>query len=155
MGEVSAKTRRIVYERDGYACVSQGVLPRRCGGGLTIGHIIGRGSGGGDQYDTPGWLITQCWQHNTTIEDDAQTRTAALLAGHKIPRNSISLIPPEPTVKYPDGQWWLLHDDGTRTLAEAEHHWLKPLFDANEQAAQDQRERTPPYGWRDPVDDRR
>lgn len=113
MGEVTPATRRLVLARDEYSCTAA-ALPGQCWGHLDMGHIIGRGSGGGDRYDSPGWLLTQCRYHNGQIEDDAATRRAAHALGMHLDRNSVALIPQRPLVTYPDGNLYYLNDDGTK-----------------------------------------
>ena len=124
MGQVTPRDRRRVLKRDRYDCVARGQLPGRCRGHLDMGHIIGRGMGGGDKYDTPAWLTTQCRAHNNAIESDATTREAATAVGLHISRNSTALIPTRAVVRYPDGIWYLLNDDGTKERAENEYPWL-------------------------------
>lgn len=113
MGDPTPATRRLVYERDQHQCVASW-LPGPCWGGLTLGHIIGRGMGGGDQYDTPRWLVTQCLGHNTAIEQRANVALQATRLGMKVDRIATALIPERPRVTYPDGIEYYLNDDGTR-----------------------------------------
>lgn len=76
--------------------------------------------GGGDQYDTPGWLVTQCLGHNLAIEQRAEVATQATRLGIKVDRNATALIPPRPRVTYPDGKEYYLNNDGTKELVTSD-----------------------------------
>lgn len=115
VGNVTQRDRRQVLARDGEQCAARGVLPGRCGGILTMGHIVGRGMGGtpaGHWGDTPAWLVTQCLNHNTRIETDSATAEAARITGHKL--NRLEPRPERALVRYPDG-WYYLNDDDPAT----------------------------------------
>lgn len=116
MGEVSAKNRRLVYERDEHQCTARGQLPGQCWGHLDIGHIIGRGMGGSDLHDEPDWLLAQCRRHNGLIEDAVgEVRELIRRLGMQVSRYN----PPERAeVRYPDGVWYTLTKLGTKERIE-------------------------------------
>ena len=122
MGEVTDATRRVVLARDDYQCVARGQLPGECSGHLDMGHLIGRGIGGSDLYDTAAWLTTQCRRHNGDIEDVPETRAMAIRLGLKIERKP-GLIPVHALVRYPDRVWYLLINT-TKERADREYPWL-------------------------------
>lgn len=128
MGEVSADTRRKVEERDG-GCVARGQLPGKCWGHLDIDHVVGRGSGGtpdGDYFDSPAWTILLCRRHNGD-KDQTDARSLARDLGLKYDRFSF-YRPERAIVHYPDGVWYVLNDDGTKSVYEAP--WLtEPLIE--------------------------
>lgn len=123
MGEVSKKHRTLVEERDG-GCVAARQLPGRCFGHLDVHHLVNRGMGGSpddDLYDTPAWTILLCRRHNGDVEEIPRSAAIARDLGIKYDRNAF-LRPERAVVRYPDGLWYVLNEDGTRDVYEAP--WL-------------------------------
>lgn len=104
--------RNAVYDRDGWVCVACGTLRD-----LTIHHRVNRGSGGSKMYDNYAHLLTICSPCNTAFESDAAYRELALVYGWKILRNTKPPIDPtKVAVKYAEGNWYFLDNQGNRTL---------------------------------------
>lgn len=118
-----SKARRAVFERDGYQCITGGLLGPlgACQGSPTLQHRVGRGMGGSSSFDdTPAYLITLCWRHNVLETENADARTFYESVGWSIPRwvmrsFSIEQVP----VCYLDG-WALLEGDKRVTITAAE-----------------------------------
>lgn len=113
MAEVSERTRQIVYERDAHRCV-------RCGRSwcLTVQHVRARGMGGTREpwVNLPGNLITLCWPPDGSgchpwVEAHPE---AAEEGGWSRPRSA----PLGLGVRYSDGTWRTLDDDGMFTSME-------------------------------------
>lgn len=111
------RVRAGVYERDGHTCVVQGSLPWRrwpCSGILTVQHAVGKGMGGSELFDSPEYLRTMCWHHNTFATMSAEFARACLIYGWTLERNRQDIDPSSVPVRYPDGHDYLLHPDLTR-----------------------------------------
>ena len=110
---VPAKTRRLVFERDGHECV-------HCGTdyGLTIQHRANRGAGGSKLLDGPENLVVMCGLSNQRLESSAVFADFGRLMGWKIRRTD---DPETIPVRYASGDFWYINSRGTRILAEGEH----------------------------------
>jgi 5-methylcytosine-specific restriction endonuclease McrA len=103
--DVTPAVRRIVYMRDGFACLACGSSQQ-----LTIGHRVNRSTAPKAIKHTISNLVTQCWDCNTR-----ETMNAALAEqfrewGHNLRSWEIPL---EVAVYVPVwGQWRLLDDAG-------------------------------------------
>lgn len=106
---VPRATRKLVYERDGHACVACGT-----GNQLTLQHRRGRGMGGSTRPDThsPANLIAFCLTQNLAAEDDADFAQEAVVMGWKVSRfiTDLSVMP-----CYWHGKWVLLDGLGNVT----------------------------------------
>ncbi|MFI5529142.1 HNH endonuclease [Kitasatospora sp. NPDC051853] len=114
---ISAKTRRLVLERDGSRC-------RRCGIGagepypeapsvharMTMGHVVGHGSGG---LSSPENLVTECARCNEAVQEF----TGPQLGGGDVWHRITSL----PLRSKQDLLAWMVHD--ARTASEGERVW--------------------------------
>jgi len=115
VGNVTLATRRAVLERDGHDCVCRGQLPGACGGHLDMGHIVNRQMGGGDGYDGPEWIVTMCRLHNNLCEDAVgDVRDLIRKLGMSLNKNHTALMPERARVRYPDGHYYTLNNDGTK-----------------------------------------
>ena len=106
---VPAKTRRLVFERDGHECVHCGTTE-----GLTIQHRANRQMGGSKHRDGPENLVTLCWQSNTRLEADSAFADLGRLYGWKLRSWE---TPAETPVLYGDGRYYFLSDRFTRILS--------------------------------------
>ena len=106
-----AKSRPIVFERDGGECVIVGSIwetIQPCAGILTVQHRVGRGAGGSALWDEPKHLLTMCVLHNVLAEQSAEFANYCQRNGVSVPRWAatqfdVQSIP----VRYRDG-WFLL-----------------------------------------------
>lgn len=110
---VPAKTRRLVFERDGYECVHCGTTE-----GLTIQHRASRGMGGSKAYNTLAHLIVMCAESNQRLESSAAFADLGRTLGWKIRRTD---DPETIPVRYASGDFWYINSRGTRILAEGEN----------------------------------
>ena len=109
-----AKSRPIVFERDGHECVVAGqfeALRWPCSGGLTVQHRVGRGMGSSAKHDAPKDLVAMCSGHNQLQTANALFDNYCRLHGWSVPRwaadqYALNRIP----VKYADG-WFFLDGD--------------------------------------------
>ena len=109
---VPAKTRRLVFERDGYECVHCGTTDEDV---LTLQHRANRGKGGSKLLDVPENLIVMCALSNQRLEQSAVFADFGRLMGWKLRRwQDPETIP----VRYADGDFWYINSRGTRILAE-------------------------------------
>ncbi|QUY63314.1 Hypotetical protein [Gulosibacter molinativorax] len=83
-------------------------------------HRANRGSGGSRSLDVPHVLIAACTLCNGLKEDAVGLYRESLIdrgirvlkaATNRETAHRCELAP----VQYPDGRWWLLHPDGSRT----------------------------------------
>lgn len=109
---VPARTRRVVFARDGNECV-------HCGTdyGLTIQHRANRGAGGSKLLDGPENLIVMCGQSNQRLESNAVFADLGRTLGWKIRRSDDPTTIP---VRYASGDFYFLDKSGARFLAEEE-----------------------------------
>lgn len=104
-----AKVRKLVFERDGDACVvSHTKYWASCTGELTIQHRIARGMGSSALVDEPKYLVSMCAYHNFLDASDAVFHKFCIEQGYSAPRwilnrHQINRLP----VCYADG-WYLL-----------------------------------------------
>ena len=110
---VPAKTRRLVFERDGYECVHCGTTE-----GLTIQHRANRGMGSSKAYDTLPHLIVMCAESNQRLESSAVFADLGRTLGWKIRRTD---DPEAIPVRYASGDFYYLNNRGTRILAEGDN----------------------------------
>lgn len=103
---VPAKTRRLVFERDGHECVHCGTNY-----GLTIQHRANRGAGGSKLLDGPENLVVMCAWSNQRLESHAAFADLGRIYGWKLYRWQ---NPSEVPVLYPDGDHYTLTSRGTR-----------------------------------------
>ena len=108
-------TTALVIARDGGSCVPQitcrGLwVPR-----LVFGHRVNRAMGGSrlPWINLPSNAVACCDTCNHALEDDARPDWYA--AGWKV-RHGVT-HPRDVPVRYPDGSWWLLDDNGGREAA--------------------------------------
>lgn len=117
-----AKSRPIVFERDGGVCVVSGTIwgtIQPCMGILTLQHRVGRGMGGSAKWDAPNCLVTMCVVHNGLIESSYEFRNYCERNGLSILRRiadrvDVASIP----VRYSDG-WYLLAGDSRFPIPDA------------------------------------
>ena len=128
------KVRKLVFERDGQACVAAGSFGW-CGGPLTLQHRVGRGMGGSARFDTPAHLITFCQIHNELQTASATFARLCQGRGWSVPRwvvdqLTITVVP----CYYPVGGWHLLFEDGTveQVPAMEANGFLLGLYGASE-----------------------
>ena len=107
---VPAKTRRLVFDRDGEQCVHCGTTE-----GLTIQHRANRGMGGSKLLDTASYLVVMCAEANQRLESSAAFADLGRTLGWKIRRSE---DPESVPVRYASGDFYYLNDRGTRVLAE-------------------------------------
>lgn len=115
------KARRIIFVRDGQACVAQGVFGF-CGGGLTIQHRAPRGMGGSARFDGFENLLTMCQIHNELDQASSDFHRLCIKLGWSMPRwaheqGLADVIP----VWYPGKGWFLLDDDGRLSISDDRH----------------------------------
>ena len=108
---LSQKSRKLIYERDEWVCVSCGTLRD-----LTIHHRVNRGSGGSKLFNGLAFLLTMCSGCNSGFESSAESADAARILGYKISRNAKPPIDPEtvPVRYYKHGTWFLLDQQGNK-----------------------------------------
>lgn len=105
---MSAKTRRLVYDRDA-GCV-------RCGTtqGLTVHHRLPRGRGGPDSPDN---LLSACGSGTTGCHGWIEShRAEAYISGWLV---RTGFAPSHVGVRYTDGVWWLGADGSRLRVGEA------------------------------------
>lgn len=115
-----ARSRPIVYRRDGFECVVAGTFEAirwPCSGGLTVQHRRGRGMGGSASHDSPRDLLAMCAGHNQLQTANAMFDVVCRWSGWSVPRwaadqYAMNRIP----VKYADG-WHLLDGDFRVTIS--------------------------------------
>lgn len=103
---VPAKTRRLVFDRDGGQCVHCGTTE-----GLTLNHRASRGMGGSKTLDGPENLVVMCAWSNQRLESHAAFADLGRIYGWKIRRSEDPTTIP---VLYPDGNHYTLTTRGTR-----------------------------------------
>jgi hypothetical protein len=113
MSKVTAKTRSMVYDRDGSRCPSCGFTSP-----LSIQHRINRGMGGSKLRDNLANLLTMCIGCNTALEADASFRTSGLHMGWKL--NSWDDEARVPVYFQYAREWRLLTDDGTYEVIDSD-----------------------------------
>ena len=108
---ISPNLRKLIFTRDGEACVACGSLQN-----LTIHHRVNRGAGGSKLFDKPAFLLTVCITCNGLFESDSNVATKARELGYKLFRNQKPPADPTavPVFYKKDGEWYLLNNDGTK-----------------------------------------
>jgi hypothetical protein len=105
------KTRELVLDRDGYACV-------RCGCGLdtwlgySIQHRVARGMGGTSDpaVNSPANLVVLCGSATTGCHGFVESHPAAArVTGFRVDHGTDPATVP---IRRRSGVWWLLLDDG-------------------------------------------
>jgi hypothetical protein len=113
---VSVKTRRIVFERDGEMCMHCGTTTT-----LTIQHRRNRGMGG----DKAGLrnnlanLITLCNESNTRLESDAVFARSGIRKGWKLTSGQSDID--TPVMHRGFGEWWFIDNNGDRHVIGTEN----------------------------------
>ena len=110
---VPARTRRLVFARDGDECVHCGTTE-----GLTIQHRANRGMGGSKLLDTAPNLVVMCAEANQRLESNAVFADLGRTLGWKIRRSDDPTMIP---VRYASGDFYFLDKSGARFLAEGDN----------------------------------
>lgn len=105
-------TRRLIFTRDGHACVCCGITEGQAA--LTVHHRRNRGMGGNTQVNTVAYGIVCCWVCNGLQETSAKRAAEARARGWKL---CAGQDPTDVPVLYPDGHRYRLLPDGTRQAA--------------------------------------
>lgn len=105
------KARRIIFTRDGNACIASGTYGF-CGGDLTLQHRAPRGMGGSAKMDGAENLLTMCQIHNELERASADFHRFCVKLGWAMPRWAFDqgfadVIP----VWYPGRGWFQLESD--------------------------------------------
>lgn len=107
-----------ILERDLHQCVIDGP---QCRGEATVAdHRANRGHGGSNVLDDPRNLVASCRLCNGLKEDaDADYRHELIRRGVRVLKAATNALTVSRAgfkpVEFPDGRWWFLHQDGTRT----------------------------------------
>lgn len=113
MSNVTAKSRALVFSRDGERCASCGVHSP-----LSIQHRKNRQMGGSTQRNNLSNLLTLCVGCNSALESDATFRTSGLRMGWKLQSwdddSQIAVF-----VQWAH-EWRLLDDEGSFTVVDSD-----------------------------------
>lgn len=115
---IPKKLVSLVLERDGNVCVIAG--PACLGEATVADHRANRGAGGSTVLNDARCLIAACGLCNSFKADssrwdrDELIRRGVIVLKAATNRETVNKCANKP-VEFPDGSWWFLHQDGTRT----------------------------------------
>lgn len=109
----TATQKRDIFARD-QVCVPHQGSEFECSGDLVAHHRVNRGMGGSKKANRVSNGLAVCSAWNYAVEQDARLAAVARFNGWKLKSYD---DPASEAVYYPaDDNWYLLDDDGNRTL---------------------------------------